>query len=873
MRKILFLLFLVKFAYGQEPAYNYMRNNYSIRGVRVDSLFLFPKYSDTTATHIIGSVIRIGNKFYFRDTTKWVAFGQSGIDTTSLSNRINSKADTSLLIGVLYRTDTTTLLATKSQITSLQNSLNTKIDSLKKKSDSIYFKKNGVWYFVYKDSVGSFDSTSLSNRINQKLNTSDTSAMLSSYLRKVDTASLSNRINLKVNISDTSAMLSRYLRKVDTVSLSNRINLKVNISDTNSMLSPYLRKSDTSSLSNRINLKVNISDTGSMLSPYLKKIDTASLSSRINLKLNISDTSSMLNTYLRKIDTASLSNRINKKIDSLYRSSTNVYYVKNGVSTLAYTDSVGMAQNGRFGSDTATIVMAKVHNDAGVQLTNGKVVYLSSSGTSSDVPSVKLANNKGDSSSANTFGFVSGTIAVNDTGWIILSGKIEKLNTSAFSNGDIIYLDSVSGQWTKNKPSAPYHQVYLGAVIKANSGNGSIFVKCQNGYELSEIHDCLINGKVNNQILIYSDTQKVWKNRSVYSIVDTTQLSARIDQRVKYSDTASMLTNYAKSSNVVKYTDTATMLSPYVHYTDTSSMLSNYAKTILVNTKLNISDTSAMLSRYLRKSDTTTLSTRIDARVKYTDTSSMLSTYLRKADTSTLSSRINLKLNISDTAAMLSNYSKTSTVNTKVNISDTSAMLSNYFKTANYDFVMNQGYAALGSTMKGINLGVPFPMIASTTAGSSSTGRAQFTAIYIPTTTTITGAKFVSSGTANQTGYNGIALYSYSAGTLTRVAISKNDTTIFEAGSVSLLSKAFDSSGAYIASPGIYYVATLTNYSSGSITMTQGYQTTAAFQNTWDFTNSARLGAWRLSVLTFATSYTMATMGGTQNPVPMIYLY
>jgi hypothetical protein len=47
----------------------------------------------------------------------------------------------------------------------------------------------------------------------------------------------------------------------DTTSLSNRINLKLNISDTASMLSPYLRKADTTSLSNRINLKLNISDT------------------------------------------------------------------------------------------------------------------------------------------------------------------------------------------------------------------------------------------------------------------------------------------------------------------------------------------------------------------------------------------------------------------------------------------------------------------------------------------------------------------------------------------------------------------------------------------------------------------------------------
>ena len=50
---------------------------------------------------------------------------------------------------------------------------------------------------------GSTDTTSLSNRINLKLNISDTASMLSPYLRKVDTASLSNRINLKLNISDT----------------------------------------------------------------------------------------------------------------------------------------------------------------------------------------------------------------------------------------------------------------------------------------------------------------------------------------------------------------------------------------------------------------------------------------------------------------------------------------------------------------------------------------------------------------------------------------------------------------------------------------------------------------------------------------------
>lgn len=275
--------------------------------------------------------------------------------------------------------------------------------------------------------------------------------------------------------------------------------------------------------------------------------DTTSLSNRINSKLSIVDTTAMLSHYLRSIDTT------NKFVNRLTRTAGKdsiIYFI--GGTRYAIKDSVGggSSQNGRFGNDTATVVMVKVHNDAGVTLTNGKVVAFSTSGTQSNEPAVRLANNKGDSTSANTLGFVTGTIAINDTGWVILSGKIEKLNTSAFSNGDIIYLDSVSGNWTKTKPVAPYHMVYLGVVVKANAGNGTIFVKCQNGYELDEIHDVKITSPINNQVLAYSDTQKIWKNRNIYTIVDTTSLSSRINLKLNIADTATMLTNYART-NVV----------------------------------------------------------------------------------------------------------------------------------------------------------------------------------------------------------------------------------------------------------------------------------------------------------------------------------
>ncbi len=175
---------------------------------------------------------------------------------------------------------------------------------------------------------------------------------------------------------------------------------------------------------------------------------------------------------------------------------------------------------GRFGPDTATMVMVKVHNDAGVILVNGDVVYLSTGGSNSDAPSVKKAINTGDATSANTFGFVNGSIPINDTGYIILAGKIEKLNTAAFSIGDVIYLDSIAGKFTKVKPQAPKHLVYLGAVVKSNAGNGAVYVKVQNGYELEELHNVQINAAANNEILVYSDTLKLWKNRPVSALVN-----------------------------------------------------------------------------------------------------------------------------------------------------------------------------------------------------------------------------------------------------------------------------------------------------------------------------------------------------------------
>jgi hypothetical protein len=99
-------------------------------------------------------------------------------------------------------------------------------------------------------------------------------------------------------------------------------------------------------------------------------------------------------------------------------------------------------------------------------------------------------------------------------------------------------------------------------------------------------------------IIVGGDTVVIKGGAKGGSALDTTSLSARIDVRVKYSDTL-------------------LMLYPYLRKNDTAS-LSNR-----IDQRVKYSDTAAMLAIYLRKSDTASLSNRIDQRMKYSDTTSL----------------------------------------------------------------------------------------------------------------------------------------------------------------------------------------------------------------------------------------------------------
>jgi len=178
-------------------------------------------------------------------------------------------------------------------------------------------------------------------------------------------------------------------------------------------------------------------------------------------------------------------------------SSTNVQDAINELSS-----DITTAQN---------VLDAYVTNDEAVAITKGQVVY--AYGSTGNRMSVKLANNSSESTSSKTIGVVlDASIAAGTPGYIRIAGVVDGLNLGSFTAGQTVYLGATAGTITATKPYAPNHLVYVGIVERANNGNGQLYVKVQNGYELDEIHDVQItSAPASGALLVRDATNSLWK--------------------------------------------------------------------------------------------------------------------------------------------------------------------------------------------------------------------------------------------------------------------------------------------------------------------------------------------------------------------------
>jgi hypothetical protein len=185
----------------------------------------------------------------------------------------------------------------------------------------------------------------------------------------------------------------------------------------------------------------------------------------------------------------------------------------------------------------AGTLVREVKNTTGATLTKGTIVYIN--GANGNKPTVAKALATSDATSAQTFGFLQTNIANNAVGYAVAMGDLIGLDTSAITEGTQLYLSStVAGEYTTTKQIAPAHLVYVGIVTRSHPTQGQIEVKIQNGYELDELHDVLIVGETDGQVLQFEGASGLWKNKTLATglTVGSTAISSGTDGRVLFQN-------------------------------------------------------------------------------------------------------------------------------------------------------------------------------------------------------------------------------------------------------------------------------------------------------------------------------------------------
>ena len=192
---------------------------------------------------------------------------------------------------------------------------------------------------------------------------------------------------------------------------------------------------------------------------------------------------------------------------------------------------------------------------------------------------------------------------LNGTGFVKASGTTISYDNSTYVT--TITTQNISGDKTFTGVLKSTH--YGGLTLEGTGSNGDA-----NGINFKQYAGNVAIGYPYNLFSTRDSTAFLFwtpqssSNKSFY--LDLSHLSLNTGYNVYVQNKEYTLADSADVAVRVKYTDTATMLSPYLRKVDTASLSSR------INLKVNISDTSTMLTKYLRKTDTATLSSRIDAK-------------------------------------------------------------------------------------------------------------------------------------------------------------------------------------------------------------------------------------------------------------------
>ena len=149
-------------------------------------------------------------------------------------------------------------------------------------------------------------------------------------------------------------------------------------------------------------------------------------------------------------------------------------------------------------------------------ITNGQVVMFTgtvgASGALTGAPATGLTAG----TASYVMGIATQDIATNGWGYITSFGLVRQLDTSAFTAGQILYLNpSVAGGLTATLPTAPNPKIQVCACIYSSASNGSLFIRPSFGGILGQYEgDVNFTSLANGDVIVRNASTGIWENKA-----------------------------------------------------------------------------------------------------------------------------------------------------------------------------------------------------------------------------------------------------------------------------------------------------------------------------------------------------------------------
>lgn len=172
-------------------------------------------------------------------------------------------------------------------------------------------------------------------------------------------------------------------------------------------------------------------------------------------------------------------------------------------------------------------------NVSGAQIDNGQPVAFAGTIGASGKLEIDLAQSDLAIPAEYFMGIATQDIPNNDFGYVTSFGLVRGIDTTGtpvgevWNDGELLYLSTTAGELTKTAPTAPDPKILVAAVVYSHATVGSLFTRPLFGDYLSTLHDVLITGIADNDLIAWDNSNQRFINTSG-PVVDTISINDNI---------------------------------------------------------------------------------------------------------------------------------------------------------------------------------------------------------------------------------------------------------------------------------------------------------------------------------------------------------